>query len=823
MRGYDGRMRIMQVTAHYPPDFVSGGSLIPQQCAEAMMARGHESFVFAGDLNRLAPLAESDSLEDGIPVRWIGISSFLSWADEKNFNNPAVATAFARYLDEVHPDIVHIHNLQTLGAGIIEEAAKRGVRVIVTMHDFWWVCSRQFLVDQDMQPCSLVVSCGSCDCAVSKTWLEKRTAWLFDRLQMCDLILVPSYSMGQALIANGIDPDRVRVNENGVELGSSHERSRPDRVRFLYAGGPSPVKGFDTLAQAWADAGVDATLDVYGADLDLPGVTSHPPFAADEKGEIFASHDVLILPSLARESHSILTREALASGMTAIVSDTLGPEEAVTNGANGLVVGAGDVGQLAAAITQLSDPDRAYGLMGKGSASPVISPEAAMTQLETYYLGDRVRDPVRDAVRNLISDVVIVIGIQSAPARYRAHLPAEALRARGLHVTILNYRDPALSRTALDADAVVFYRVPATFQILELIDQLRSAPRIIPILGDVDDLIFDPDIEPYLDNLSTLSTEERDLWRQGIHRYRTTLEACDAFIGSTATVSREGAHLMDMPAHSYANGVGGLIARVSEAELLRPRKSGPPRIGFFSGTKTHDADWTSIEPAIAEVLQARPEVELWLGGLVEPTEILDPFRDRIVRLPLVAWHELPAYLRDIDVNLAPLTSSVFNEAKSAIKWLEAALVHTPTVASPTQPFKKVIQPGTGLLASTHDEWVEAIGQLLDDPMVAEAMGREAQRFALINLSPGVQGKIYEDILIDTWMRVAEQGHRSGSTFPQVAIDEPPTPLATDIEPYGLPGTISSPSPVRRAASKVRRSLQADGLGATVRKIVARIR
>ena len=76
-------------------------------------------------------------------------------------------------------------------------------------------------------------------------------------------------------------------------------------------------------------------------------------------------------------------------------------------------------------------------------------------------------------------------------------------------------------------------------------------------------------------------------------------------------------------------------------------------------------------------------------------------------MPFVPWLELPGVLRDLDVNLAPLApSSRFNEAKSAIKWLEAALVETPTVATPTGPFREAIEDGgTGLLATTPDEWV----------------------------------------------------------------------------------------------------------------------
>ena len=125
-------------------------------------------------------------------------------------------------------------------------------------------------------------------------------------------------------------------------------------------------------------------------------------------------------------------------------------------------------------------------------------------------------------------------------------------------------------------------------------------------------------------------------------------------------------------------------------------------MGYLSGTNTHNEDWAFVEPAIAQVLRRRPGVELWIGGLLDPSSALREFGDRIRRLPLKPWTELPGVLRDLDINLAPLEpDKSFNEAKSAIKWLEAALTRTPTVASPTLPFREAIKHGsTGLLAQT---------------------------------------------------------------------------------------------------------------------------
>lgn len=813
---------------------------MPQRCAEQMSRAGHESFVFAGDLNSLDPLDEKDTVENGIPVHWIGISSFLSWADTKNYNNPAVTRAFEIYVAEVRPDIVHFHAIQTLGGGLLDAARTVGAKVVVTMHDFWWICSRQFLVSREFEPCSIVRNCGECQCAVDEAWLNTRNAWLAERLAQADLILVPSASMGRAVIANGVPSRLVRVNENGVDLSDAGERpEHSGGVRFLYAGGTERLKGYEVLTDAIdrADVPAGTILDMYGTDSEgsetplLPAwAEAHPAFGREELGSILAEHDVLILPSLARESHSILTREALAAGLAVITTNTPGPSEAVVDGWNGRVVDAGSVSQLQAAIEELSDPRTARELMGRGSAAPSVTPKEQMAELDEYYRAlhdgrELSLGPVGDAVDQLIRDVVFIIGIQGAPARYRAHLPAEALATRGITVSVHNYRDPQLPERVLEADAVVFYRVPATVQVLELIDRIRSAPTTIPILGDVDDLIFDPEIEPLLDNLASLSNDERDLWREGIHRYRTTLENCDYFVGSTATVSSEAGRLIGIPSHTYHNGVSALLARASERETARPRTPGPVRIGFFSGTKTHDADWASIEPAIVRILDER-DVQLWLGGLVVPTELLEPYADRIVRLPLVRWDELPAYVRDVDISLAPLTDgSIFNEAKSAIKWLEAALVQTPTVASPTQPFREVIRDGeTGYLASTIDEWVSHILTLIDDPALRERIGAAARQEALLTRSPAVQAEAAEAILREAWIHVGKHGHNTGSTFPPVTRDEPYTPLATDVEPYVLaeerPNRAAT---VTRVLRTVTASLKHDGVRTTATKAAARVK
>ena len=51
---------------------------------------------------------------------------------------------------------------------------------------------------------------------------------------------------------------------------------------------------------------------------------------------------------------------------------------------------------------------------------------------------------------------------------------------------------------------------------------------------------------------------------------------------------------------------------------------------------------------------------------------MKPFENQIVTHDYVDWDKLPVLISEVDINLAPLVDSIFNRAKSEIKWIEAA-------------------------------------------------------------------------------------------------------------------------------------------------------
>ena len=98
---------------------------------------------------------------------------------------------------------------------------------------------------------------------------------------------------------------------------------------------------------------------------------------------------------------------------------------------------------------------------------------------------------------------------------------------------------------------------------------------------------------------------------------------------------------------------------------------------------------------------------------------------------------LPTEMARLDINLAPLeVGNPFCEAKSELKFFDAALVNVPTVASPTGPFRRAIDHGrTGILAASADDWYIYVKKLAEDPALREQLGRNAYVATLAAFGP----------------------------------------------------------------------------------------
>jgi glycosyltransferase involved in cell wall biosynthesis len=181
---------------------------------------------------------------------------------------------------------------------------------------------------------------------------------------------------------------------------------------------------------------------------------------------------------------------------------------------------------------------------------------------------------------------------------------------------------------------------------------------------------------------------------------------------------------------------------------------GLPRVGFASGTPTHQRDFATIAGPLATLLGRREEMRLVVVGHLDIAAVpeLACHLGRIEIRPAVPFAGVAAEVARFDVNLAPLeVGNPFCESKSPIRCTVAALVGVPSVVAPTVPLSAAVIDGeTGWIARTAEDWVTQVSRLLDDAPRRLEMGEAARIDALARLGPEASreraGRVYAAIL-----------------------------------------------------------------------------
>jgi glycosyltransferase involved in cell wall biosynthesis len=796
-------VRIAQVITLFLPEFVGGATLACERVARGLRARGHDVAIFCGRPGAEASAGGIHAWEvEGLPITGVDAASGYVALEPRGYRHAEITPHFERFLDRHRPDVVHLHSIQALGTTLLEAAAARRIPIVVTLHDWWWFCVRLFLVDPAGFACAPRVDSGRCHCAPEFDLVARRRE-LDTALRLAARVLTPSRFLADSAIANGVDRARVDVCPNGVDLPPTSVRRSPGPVRFGYVGGAdNRLKGLPTLLTAARALDVGGwTLRLFAvprAEAPVPlslldRVERAPAFAPAALSDVLARLDCVVVPSLMRESYSLVTREALAAGLPVITSDSGGPLEIVRPCMNGLVFATGDAGDLAACMRRLVlEPLFRERLTAGAAATPVPTLATQLDQLERVY-GDVRRVDATDtatraaaptavhgeeahsgargaaAARAPLRRVLFVTGIDGAPFRYRVtHLRAQ-LGLRGVGSEALYYTDPAIPAAIADADMVVVYRVPMSDSVAQWIGVARTLRR--PLVFSCDDLVFDAAATPE-DALALLPQNQRAGWHAYTRRYAETLRACDGFLGTTAPLVAAAARA-GVSGVVIRNGLGAAELAVAEGarhaaagDGERVRRACVVRLAYLSGTIMHDLDFALIEPVLAAVLRDHPEARLLLIGYLRSGAALAPFGDRVERLPFLPWPRLFATLATVDVNLAPLRADAFSDAKSAVKYLEAAAVGAPTIASPTWAFRDAIRGGAnGLLAANAGEWHAALLALVRDTGLRRRLGNAALADVALHASPAARADALVAALEE--LRAAAPENVSASTTPTV--------------------------------------------------------
>ena len=165
---------------------------------------------------------------------------------------------------------------------------------------------------------------------------------------------------------------------------------------------------------------------------------------------------------------------------------------------------------------------------------------------------------------------------------------------------------------------------------------------------------------------------------------------------------------------------------IDEAMLRfeRPRRD-KLTVGW-SGSFTHQSDFSPMGPQLGRFLKKNPEVGMHFIGTNYSKTIKRESRFTEWSQEVATYHEAI----DFDIGVIPLAPGVFNRSKSHIKALEYAALGIPVVASDYGPYRDFVVHGvTGFLVKHDHEWGHYLYALVKDEGLRESMGAKARELA----------------------------------------------------------------------------------------------
>jgi glycosyltransferase involved in cell wall biosynthesis len=332
--------------------------------------------------------------------------------------------------------------------------------------------------------------------------------------------------------------------------------------------------------------------------------------------------------------------------------------------------------------------------------------------------------------------VIVYRGVGDAQ-RYRCLHLEEQLALSGVPCVTQELR-PGEGSAIAACDLLVVHRVPLDGFLQRQLQRLQRCGTTV--VFDTDDLVFDAREALSFSKLIGDPWLKRALYKEDLKGMSLMLQAADGAIVATEALA---AHARQWGKRAWVHRNAFSLDMLSAAEAAfrgRRRRAKSVVIGYAAGTPTHERDFAVVEPILREILERHENTEVRLIGNVTGSEAWGGASRRVSRVPFTSWQQLPSVLADLDVNLAPVElGRPFCEAKSEIKYVEAALVRVATVASSTGAFSYAIRDGhNGFIAKTQAEWRDALERLVATPDLRARVGRDAYEDVMRRYHPAAR-------------------------------------------------------------------------------------
>ncbi len=458
-------MKILIVAHGFPPSGTGGAEIYAEAHARTLRRRFSDSVtILARENDRARPeyQVRDEWREDGLRIVWVNNTFRNSASFQDTYRNQTIGQLACRLMDEMRPDVAHVHHLTCLSTTIVESLAARSIPCILTLHDYWMMCHRGQLLDTNYRLCAGPRECSACIGPAAPAGraaflagralrtLERMTAGEWTgirraavaigralpatrhddresqaRLQhmqdVCGMVarfLAPSRHLRDRFVAFGIPAERITLAPYGFdhEPFACLERTRSTQLRVGFLGSLMISKAPHVLLEAVERLPPGAvSVDLFGAVTAYHGddgyrqvlepllarvpARVHGSLPHESVAHALGTLDVLVVPSIWPENSPLVIREAFLAGVPVLASRIGGIPEIVEHGRGGLLFRPGDSDDLAQRLTQLLEMP---GLLDQLRATipEVRTIEADVEETRALYLECVSRRPTAAGARS---------------------------------------------------------------------------------------------------------------------------------------------------------------------------------------------------------------------------------------------------------------------------------------------------------------------------------------------------------------------------------------------------------------------------------------
>lgn len=372
-------MKILFISAFYPPHVVGGWEQLVRDINHRLQQRGHETHVLTSQHGVNRPVLESSvsrllHLESDM-YHYVP-TDFLGHRQRLKQNLQYTEDTIRRF----QPDVVFVHVMFNLSRGIpwLAEQLLPGRVVYYVANDWPHAPDPHTAYWRDPARSGLVNA--------AKKLLSPLPLWLVARekeqfqLQFSRVLCVSEAVKKDLALNAGIDLEALHIVYNGVETETfvpAETHNGRSALSLLYAGSLVQHKGVHTAVNAMALLKQQNAL--HGITLHLVG-SGHPDYEAHlhqlvqthdladcvyfhgrvpraDMPAVLQQHDILLFPSIWEEPLSRMMQEGMAAGLVVVGTLTGGSGELLVEGETGLAFPPDNADVLAQRIQQL-DADR---------------------------------------------------------------------------------------------------------------------------------------------------------------------------------------------------------------------------------------------------------------------------------------------------------------------------------------------------------------------------------------------------------------------------------------------------------------------------------